>query len=234
VGVFTRARDLFSLSSSEEKGSSGMTKPLPETLSFRDFARLVPCRPSYVTHLRQTDRLVLTDDGKRVKVRESLQRIEDTRDPARIGVVRRHADDRTGKTSAVAVDAPGAQPAAGEGAIAASPDTDAEPEAATAPAKDSSMFQHWRERGERAKALAAERENAIAEGKLLAAAAVLDAIRSHVASLRAGLEALPDFLAPQLVGVREETKVRALIAEAIESRLAELSRQFGGLVKETA
>lgn len=209
-----------------------MTTPLPETASFREFADLVPCKPSWVTALRQSDRLVLTDDGKRVRVQESLQRIEDTRDHARVGVVARHAAARAAKGATIA----GHAVAADVPAVAAeSPSIPSalEGEVETpAPAKDSSMFQHWRERGERAKALAAERENAIAEGKLMDAAIVVDAVKSHVASLRAGLESLPDFLAPQLVGVREEPKVRALIADAIEQRLAELSRQFGAIAKE--
>lgn len=201
-----------------------MTTPLPETASFRDFADLVPCKPSWVTALRQADRLVLTEDRKRVRVQESLQRIEDTRDQARVGVTARHAAARAAKGASIAEPPPVA---------AADSQPAPEPESETpAQAKDSSMFQHWRERGERAKALAAERENAIAEGKLMDAASVVDAVKSHVASLRAGLESLPDFLAPQLVGVKEEPKVRALIADAIEQRLAELSRQFGAIAKE--
>lgn len=205
---------------------------LPETATLRQFADLVPCKPSWVTQLKADDRLVLTEDGKRVRVRESLQRIEDTRDLTREGVTRRHAAGRAAK-AAHAAPAAAAAPPAGEGD--ASPPPAAEPDSdAPAPAKESSTFQHWRERGERAKALAAERENAIAEGKLMDAGAVVDAVKSHYATLRAGLEGLPDFLAPQLVGVREEPKVRALIAEAIESKLTELSRAFGAAAKEPA
>jgi len=201
-----------------------MTTSLPETASFREFADLVPCKPSWVTALRQADRLVLTDDGKRVRVQQSLQRIEDTKDQSRAGVAQRHAAARAANNASIPstpIDTPAESVLGVEG------------EAETpAPAKDTSMFQHWRERGERAKALAAERENAIAEGKLMDASAVVDAIKSHIASLRAGLESLPDFLAPQIVGVREEPKVRALIADAIEQRLAELSRQFGAIAKD--
>lgn len=211
-----------------------MTTPLPETASFREFADLVPCRPSWVTALRQADRLVLTENGKRVKVQESLQRIQDTSDQARVGVVARHAAARTAKAASIASQ-PVAADAPAMAAEAASVPPTAEGEGDAQPiAKDSSMFQHWRERGERAKALAAERENAIAEGKLMDAAAVVDAVKSHIASLRAGLESLPDFLAPQLIGVKEEPKVRALLADAIEQRLGELSRQFGAIAKEPA
>ncbi len=204
-----------------------MTKELPETLSFRGFADLMHCKPSWVTHLRQTDRLVLTDDGKRVRVRESLQRIEDTRDPARAGVAQRHAQAREVKNNHILAEA---SPALSE-SNDAPPDT--ESDAVTAPIRESSNFQHWKERGERAKALAAERENAIAEGKLMSAEAVIDAVRAHVATLRIGLESMPDFLAPQLIGIKEELKMRSLIADAIEQKLAELSRQFGAIVKAT-
>ena len=203
-----------------------MTKPLPETASFREFAELVPCKPGYVTHLRKSDRLVLTEDG-RIKVRESLQRIEDTSDPSKIAVAARHAATRAANSSA-------AKASEGEGTDAAR-GAAVEPDGeAAAQAKDSSMYQHWRERGERAKALSAERENAIAEGKLMSAEDVLGAVRTHYATLRTGLESLADFLAPQIVGIKEEIKVRSLIADAIEQKLAELSRQFSAIAKEMA
>jgi hypothetical protein len=204
-----------------------MSAMLPETATFREFADIVPCRPSWVTALRKDDRLVLTEDGKRVRVRESLQRIEDTRDDTRAAVAARHAEARVAKTKTSAPETNLREQGGGEGA-------QAQAEEPAPSSRDSSTFQHWRERGERAKALAAERENAIAEGKLMDATAVVDQVKSIIATLRTGLESLPDFLAIQLVGIKEESKARALIATAIEEKLAELSRQFGAIAKEHA
>lgn len=185
---------------------------LPETASFKEFAGIARFKPSYITQLKAEGRLVLTEDGKRVRVAESLQRIADTKDPAKIGVAARHAAQRKAEDPAAADD----------------PQSPPDDPAST------SGFQHWRERSERAKALAAERENAIAEGKLVGAADVAHAAASHVTLLRTRLEAIPDVLAPQLAAARDEAHVRALLAESIEHMLGEASRQFFELVKVAA
>jgi hypothetical protein len=191
---------------------------LPETATLREFAGIARFRPSYVTQLKAEDRLVLTEDGKRVRVAESLARIEATKDPAKIGVAARHAAARTesGHDQA-AQSAPKAPP----------------PQAAESgdDTVTTAGFQHWRERSERAKALSAERENALAEGKLMQAEDVVHAVNAHVTMLRTRLEALPDVVAPQLAAARDESHVRSLLAESIEHALAEMSRQFGELAR---
>lgn len=53
------------------------------TATFRAFADILGVGRTYVTQLRHDDRLVLTGDGKRIRVAESIARIEATRDPAR-------------------------------------------------------------------------------------------------------------------------------------------------------
>lgn len=193
---------------------------LPDTATFREFAGIAKFRPSYISQLKADGRLVLTDDGKRVRVAESLQRIADTKDPAKIGVAARHAAAR----AAAEADAP----VSTESAPAPSGEAEAIADTGTL------GFQHWRERSERAKALAAERENAIAEGKLVAAEEVAAAIVNHTALLRTRLEALPPILAPQLIAASDEAHARALLADAIEHALGEMARQFGDLVKAAA
>lgn len=181
----------------------------PEVASFREFAGIVGCKPGYVTQLRKAGRLVLTDDGKRVRVAESLQRIADTRDPAKAAVAERHAAARNN----------------GNGAAFAPPPTTGEsgdePDLPT-----STGYTYWRERTERAKALAAERENDIAEGKLLDAAEVEAAVSHAVTQLRTTLEGLPYDLAPELAPITDEGELRARLVEAVELALGELSRQF--------
>lgn len=203
--------------------------PLPAVASFAEFAAIRGWRRSYVTALKKAGRLVLTDDGKAVKVPESLARIKETADPARVGVQARHAATRA-KAQGVA------QPAADGAAPGAKQDADASP--AAEPGADPAAevadegFHYWRRRSEKAKALAAERENAIAEGKLMDAAEVAAAIASATTSLRVRMEALPDTLGPQIAAMRDEGEVRATLAEAIEHALAETARQFSQFAKE--
>lgn len=188
---------------------------LPETATFKEFAGIAKFRPSYISQLKADGRLMLTDDGKRVRVAESLQRIADTKDPSKAGVAARHAQERADATQAPDEN----------GGVELPPPADG---GAT------EGYQHWRERSERAKALAAERENAEAEGKLVDAHDVASAAASHITLLRTRLEAIPDVLAPQLAAARDEAHVRALLAESIEHMLGEASRQFFELVKVAA
>jgi hypothetical protein len=190
----------------------------PETATFREFADIARFKPGYITKLKADGRLVLTEDGKRVRVAESLQRIQDTKDPSKIGVALRHAAARAGQS-------PEGAPLAG--------DADA-PAEADDMAKPTPGYQHWRERSERAKALQAERENEIADGKLLVAVDVAHAVSAGVITLRTRLESLPDMLAPQLVTINDEAKARALLAGEIEHALHELERQFSAIAKEAA
>jgi hypothetical protein len=196
--------------------------PYPEIATFREFARIAGFKPGYITQLRKDDRLVLTPDGKHVRVQESIERIEATKDPTRIGVVKRHAAERAAK-GAAAPSAPGAEPAAGN-----ETEGDDEPEG-----DKQSGYQYWRERGERAKALSAERENDVAEGKLMIAADVEQHIAAAATVLRTKLESLPDALAPELAAMSDESKVRATLASRIGEALNEISRQFAAAAKAT-
>lgn len=194
--------------------------PLPAVASFADFAALRGWRRSYVTALRKADRLVLTDDGKAVRVAESLARIKATEDPAKAGVAARHAAARSA-SNPTPEPAPEESPA---GADAAAPDP------IDGPGIDEG-FQYWRRRSEKAKALGAERDNAIAEGKLLDAGETTAAIAGAVTAIRVRLETMPDTLGPQLAAIDDEARARSLLAEAIEHALEELSRQFTGIAK---
>ena len=84
----------------------------PEVASFAEFAALARFKRSYITALKASGRLVLTEDGKRVRVAESLQLIEATKDPGKVGVVARHAAARAAQvgegTATPPIAAPGA------------------------------------------------------------------------------------------------------------------------------
>ena len=192
----------------------------PETATFAEFARIAGFKRGYITQLRKDDRLVL--EGRRVRVAESLARIAETSDPSKRGVADRHAQARQ---AAAPVD-PGND--ANVAALAAD-----EAEADVVVQFDGS-YQHWRARNERAKALAAERENLVAEGRLLDATDVSHAVAGGVTTLRARLEALPSMLAPQLAGMDDESAIRVAMAEAIEHALGECARSLQALGAEAS
>lgn len=181
----------------------------PETATLAEFARLANRKRSYITELKATGRLAMTDDGKRVRVAESLALIAATRDPSKAGVVARHEAAREAA-----------------GATAAAAPASAPPREESEDEDGSDGYQHWRKRNERAKALAAERDNRLRDGELLEAADVTATASAAIVTLRNRLESLPDVLGPQLAAEQDEGRVRALLAETIEHALEETSRQF--------
>jgi hypothetical protein len=189
------------------------------TATFARFARILECSKSYVTQLKADGRLVLTDDSQRVRVAESLERIRATADPAKAGVVARHAANRD-------VGAGQGAPAAQTPAAGAEDDDDGE--------GSGDRYQHWRARSERAKALAAERDNRVRDGELLEAGDVAATVTTAVTVLRNRLEALADVLGPQLAAEGDEARCRALVAESVEHALEETARQFAAMAKDGA
>lgn len=190
------------------------------TASFRDFAAMLGCRPSYVTQLRKEGRLVLTEDGKRVQIAASRALIAATRDPAHAGVADRHAAARRATRAA---DAQAAVDAA---------DMPDPADTADEPAADGALVSDARRRAKaladkaEADAAAAIRENMLADGLLYRADDVDHAIATAVATLRAQLERVPILVAPQVVAATDEITVRDIIATEIERAQRELERQF--------
>ncbi|THF61411.1 hypothetical protein E6C76_20225 [Pseudothauera nasutitermitis] len=179
----------------------------PET-TFKAFAEIIGCRPSYVTELRKSGRLVLTDDGRAVRVAESIARIEATRDPSRAGVAERHAAQRGAPLATVGDDAPG-------GDVPEEPDTEGNPD-----------YQLWKARRERAAALREEMRLAEEAKEYLRRGDAAAVVAEAFVMLRAGLEALPDNLAPVVAGENDEGRVRVLLAEEIESILGNCAAEL--------
>lgn len=193
----------------------------PETASFAEFASLISKTQPYVRQLKREGRLVLTDDGKAVRVSESMQRIAATRDPSKAGVVERHAAERAAKEAA--------QEPAG--------DSDDSAQAEALP----SLYGSHAER--RAKALADDaeesarrkrRENEIEEGRLLWRDQIEPAIGQAFGRLRQALESTAHELAPELAAIDDEDRVIAVLTDRYERLLGNLSRDLAGLAQQGA
>ena len=179
------------------------------TMTKSEFARHVGFKPSYITDLNKQGRLVL--DGKgRVLVEESIKLIADTKDPSKIAVAARHA--------------------AARGTELPEPPAAAEPPSAAA-LPESRDYQESRAKREY---FAAERE-AVAfrkeAGELVEASAVVSVVSDAATILRGKLESLPDLLAPQLIGLNDESRIRALLADYVEEALEGVSLQFAAVLE---
>lgn len=195
----------------------------PETLGLREFATRLNVKPGYVTQLKKAGRLVLDRDG-RVLVAESLQLIEDTRDPARAGVAARHAERR-----AAAKPSPSSSAAGGQGAPqqAGGDDTPA-PEVVP---NDPHAKRRARALADQAEAAArkALRDEQVELGQLLQRDDVLPQIAAAVTTFRTSLESLAATLAPQLAALDDEARCKVLIDTSFEHALDDLARRFAGI-----
>lgn len=192
----------------------------PATATGKEFAVIYGCKESYVTALKQAGRLVLTPDGKRIRVAESLALIAATRDPAHLGVAERHAAERAAKAQQ--------EESAGE-----------EPEEDVFDAEEPRSSDAKR----RAKAIADKAETDAANaridldlrlGTLYVAEETDNYLAAAAVQLRTTLERLPDTLAPQLAALTDETRVRALLWDEIAHALEELSSAFGRSTRAAA
>ncbi|WP_295482100.1 terminase small subunit [uncultured Pseudomonas sp.] len=66
----------------------------PRFLSKSAFAARIGRAPSYITWLKNNDRLVLSPDGKLVDVQATEARIRETADPSKAAVAARHSESR--------------------------------------------------------------------------------------------------------------------------------------------
>lgn len=190
---------------------------VPETATFKEFAGIIGCRPSYVTELRKSGRLVLTDDGRAVRVSESIARIEATRDPSRAGVADRHAAQR-GAALATAADS------AVPDAEADDDDTDAGDDSEGADGDPN--YQRWKARRERAAALREEMRLAEEAKELIRRSdAVAIAFEAFV-MLRSAMETLPDNMAASMAGETDEARIRVLLAEEVEAVLGNCAAEL--------
>lgn len=183
---------------------------LAETQS--EFARRLGKRKSYISQLKSAGRLVMTEDGKRVVVQASIERIAATMDPSKAAVADRHAAARTAKAPPPIDDSESEEPRT--------------PPPATDPA-----YQRNRAEREGWLALAAKRDYLESMRKLLPIVEVDHALQTAVAEFRARVERMPDVLAPQLAAESDEARCRTMLRDEVEQALTDLSRSFGLIAK---
>lgn len=178
---------------------------MSEPVSLSQFATMCGWTPSYVTKLKQHGRLVLTEDGQKVDVDASIARIKETEDPNRDDVRKRWKEHR----------------ARGDADPGSTPPPTPDPSAAS-----TTGFAQARAVKERYLALSAKLDYERASGKLVETSSVQRAGAEAGTVIRAALENLPDQLAPMLAPITDEEKLRAFLADHVESLLAELAQRI--------
>lgn len=193
--------------------------PIAEaTASLSEFADILGVRPSRVTRLKQTGRLVLTADGKRVLVEASKARIKETESgqPQHAASRRHWQEHREG-----AHDAPPA------------PNNPQPPEdGGNEPAANTRSY--WERREAAARAETREIELAKLKGDLVETSAVRASGTEAGTVLRAALENLPDQVAPILAegDPEREERIRARLTEHVGLVLTEISDKLKALTEQ--
>lgn len=180
----------------------------PEVLTLKEFAALARFQQSYCTQLKREGRLVMTGDGKLVRVAESLARIEATRDPSKAGVAARHADAR----GEVAMTGHAAQTATVLG------DDDGEDD------PTGGLGYSYQNSKAKREHYAAEREHMAFRkeaGELMEASLVVSAFADAGAVVRTRVESWQSNVAPRLVGLGEAA-IRAVLADEGEALLRDM------------
>lgn len=170
-----------------------------------EFARRIGRDKSHITRLKQSGRLVMRE-GK-VAVDESLRLIDDTESPK--------ARDQANRERLAALREASASESAQE------------PGSALAEAGRRLKIAQADKAEHEARMVALER--ARLEGALVAVEDVHNVAIDIASAARASLENLADRYAPELVVAREIDQVHAILSEAIDTVLGELSRKIEGL-----
>lgn len=202
----------------------------PNVMSIGAFNKHMGYKGRYAYELAHAGRLVMAENGKHVLVAESIQRINETKDPSRQGVADRHAQERGYEVVGAAV--------VSEGNGEISEELASNVGAASA---DSYKFQDAKAKKEHYAALREENAYRKEAGELMEAAEALGAFADAAAKVAGVLDAVPATVGPMLAGLDQAEVMRILgeqmdiarteMAAAITKLAADIEeRQKGGAV----
>lgn len=181
----------------------------PATMTRAAFARLRGLDKSYVSRLARAGRLVLTEDGREVRVAESIALLDDTRDPSKDGVRERFADQRGEKIATeLALDT-------------RDEPVDAPPERGTGGATESMAEARRSLIIEQATSARLKREEL--EGRLVDAETVRRATFDKARVARNALMGLVDVISPRLAAETDPARVHDVLSTEIRRVCDELA-----------
>ncbi len=187
-----------------------MTEPM--YLSKSAFAARIGRAPSYITWLKNNNRLVLTADGKQVDVTASEALIRDTADPSKTAVADRHHQDRLQRDVYSQLSSQ------------VEPTSTTMPLPVIAPSGQLPDFQKARALREHNLAQLAEIELHKAKGALVAMSAVQTGAYNAGRMLRDQLLGMPPQLAPELASMTDPWEIEKHLTAAIRRSLEDAER----------
>lgn len=198
-----------------------------------DFADFLGVTRGYVSQLKKGNRLVLSDDGKRVRVRETLDMLAATGNVDKVGVSARHALERLAKggsgvnvQEAVQAAAAGlAKPPAGSIKT-----TTVLPDAATLLFTDPmAAYNAARAGNEIKRGEQLDIDLAKSRRELIGLDGAIKAVAGLAAATRARIERMPDRIATVLAAETDPVRVYEILQQEIDSICAEIQQAALGL-----
>lgn len=204
---------------------------MTEEMRKSEFADLLGVSRAYVSQLSRANRLVLSEDGQRVRVRESLDLISSTGSADKMAVAARHAMDRWKKggsgvsvpDAARSVAAAGAPPAGG--GVLPNP-------AVLSTTDPMAAYNIARAENEIKRGQDMDIELAKKRGELISREATIKLVADLAAATRATYDRIPDRIATRLAAESEPAMVYALLQEALDAASETLSKQAGEIVNK--
>lgn len=183
-------------------------------LTRKEFAESIGCTPAYISKLGNQNRLVLSEDGKRVNVAATRALLKMSADPSKAGVAARHERERAERDvgryiKPTAPDIPDAPPS-GESAVFIQPEQGA--------------YHKARANREHFLSLQAENEYYKQIGSLVEREKVESAAFNLARLQRDIFMALPTKIAPLLAPISDSWELEKTLREAIRSTLTELAK----------
>lgn len=166
-----------------------------------EYARITKVSPAYVSKLVREGKVVLSADGKKIVLDESIAKQRDTADPSKIAVKQRWEKEREAKGQGISIIAP--------------------PKAS---GSDSDEYDYQEARAKRETHLAsiAEFDERKRRGELLESAEVARALTDYALASRVALEQIPDRLAGLLATETDPEAIYKLIQAEVDRVIDEI------------
>lgn len=184
----------------------------PTYLSKSAFAARIGRSPSYITWLKDNNRLVLSPDGKQVDVLATDALIAETADPSKAAVAARHQQSRIQRDVHSQL------------TPLAEPTSMAAPQPVAAAAGKQPDFQKARAHREYYLAQLAEAEFLKVQGSTVDITAVQSGAYNAGRMLRDTLLGMPPQLAPELAAMTDPWEIERHLTAALRTRLEEANR----------
>lgn len=205
---------------------------MAEEIKKSEFADLLGVSRGYVSQLVSSNRLVLSADGKLVRVRESLDLLAVTASVDKVGVAAKHALERMAKggssdnvlANIIEMKASAARTSEARGMPAPSP-----------PPRQSAQvdvvgnpldaYNHARAANELKRGRQMDLDYARDEGQLIGRDGTIKAVADLAAATRSAIERLPDRIATMLAAETDPNKVYAMLQGELDALCNTLSQQ---------